>query len=95
MNREEYIQKVFSSSGIVPPKVKDVDDAAVRLHRRFIGVLRAKGGTANRSTVLNGGPLRAKDVDAIAALLEGEGLLKIEKVQTKGRPRTVYTLVQP
>lgn len=95
MNREEYIQKVFGSSGIVPKKVEDIDDAAVRLHRRFVAVLRAKGGTANRWQVTAGGPIPPKEADAIAAILESEGLLRIETTRTKGRTATIYTLVNP
>jgi hypothetical protein len=94
MNREEYIKRVFGSSGVIPQKIEEVDDAAIRRHRRFVSVLRALGGTAKRNEVTRGGPLLAREIDAIAAVLEGEGLLKIEHVQTLGRPATVYHMVE-
>jgi hypothetical protein len=92
MERASYMQGVFGES---LRSVEDVQPDELRLHRRFVAVLKQLGGRAKRSDVVSRAPMTSGEADAVVGVLMSEGLLRVEQVVTGGRPATVYRLVEP
>ena len=88
MDRDQYL------SALRPRTIGDVTPDELALHARILTAIRRRGGVAGRHSLLRSLSVPAADLTAALDALADAGLIVIEWHGTRGRPSTLYRLVQ-
>jgi predicted ArsR family transcriptional regulator len=88
MTRDEYL------AALRPRTLNNVQRDEVSTHARILAALRRRGGIVSRYVLTRSLGLNSATLTNAVAVLSEAGLIRIEYVQTAGRPATVYHLVE-